>query len=587
VAQSEKKKNYAFSRCDNERLRAELDLDRATFIPTWRDCADYTIPRRPRFFTTDNNKGDRRNQKIIDSTATYSIRTMRAGMMSGVTSPARQWFRLATPNPELNSFGDVKAWLHEVTQRMSSIFLSSNLYNVLPVLYADLSVFATAPMMIEKDKEKVVRFKSFPVGSYWIAQDKNGTVNTFFREFRMTVAQLIEQFGRPNDEKEIDWSIFSDQVKNLWDNKNHQAWIEVCHVIRPNPEYDSQKVFSKYKKFASCYYEKGTSTSNSGSQMSPDDDRVLGESGFNYFPILCPRWEVTGEDVYGTSCPAIDAIGDIKQLQIMKKRLGQAIEKMVNPPMVGSLAMRGQKTSILPGDVSYVDEREGMKGFRPAHEVNLRVGELTQEINEIKNTIKRAFYEDLFLMLSQTDRRDITAREVDERHEEKLLALGPVLQQLDQDLLDPLIDVTFQIMIEENLLPEPPEQLQGVALRVEYISIMAQAQKMVGVSSLERLFSFAGQVAAYDPSVLDKLNSPHGLEVYADQISTPPGVIRTDEEAQAIAQARAKQQQMMAQQEAMANMGKTARDLSSADMSGDNALNRLSQAGQPSPDSVL
>ena len=47
-------------------LKAELDNERSSFIPHWRDLGEYIFPRRPRFHTHDINKGDKRNQKIID-----------------------------------------------------------------------------------------------------------------------------------------------------------------------------------------------------------------------------------------------------------------------------------------------------------------------------------------------------------------------------------------------------------------------------------------------------------------------------------------------------------------------------------------
>ena len=174
-----------------------------------------------------------------------------------------------------------------------------------------------------------------------------------------------------------------------------------------------------------------------------DPNKILRKSGFDIFPVVAPRWEITGEDVYGTMCPGMVAIGDVKMLQTLQKRKSQAIEKIINPPMIGPAALKSVKTSILPGDITYSDEREGRAGFRPIHEINFPVGDVSNDIREVQFMIRRAFYEDLFLMLATSDRRQITATEIDERKEEKLIALGPVLEQLNQDLLDPLIDITF------------------------------------------------------------------------------------------------------------------------------------------------
>jgi hypothetical protein len=564
-----------------------LELERSTFISHWRELGENILPRRPRFLVTDTNKGDRRNQKIINSTASLAARTLRSGMMGGITSPARPWFKLSTADEDLADFNPVKAWLYDVSNRMSTVFLRSNLYNMLPVVYGDLGVFSTAPMSIEEDFKNVIRCQSFPVGSYVIAKDYAGRINTFGRTFRLTVRQLVEQFGIINDKSNrVDWSNISEHAKDLYERGNYEAWIEVRHLISPNPAFDSKKSQSKFKKFRSVYFERGTSSSSAAANYMSDGDTVLRESGYDYFPILCPRWEVTGEDVYGTDCPGMSALGDIKALQLYERKKAQAIEKMINPAMVAPASMKGQRNSILPGDITFMPEGRGQDEFRPAHNVNLDVNHVIGAVREHEDRIKRCFYEDLFLMLADSDRRQITATEIDERKEEKLLALGPVLEQVNQDLLDPLIDNTFDMMMKKNLLPKPPPELQGQPLRVEYVSVMAQAQKMIGLSSVDHFNQFVGQMSQISPDVRTKINFDEVVNVYGNLTGIPPKIIRSDEDAQAM---RAQQQQAQAQaQQAQvaAQQAQSARNLSLAKTDEPSALTQLmeqSQAGQLAP----
>ena len=573
---------YNFTKREQlEILRQQLLNERSSFMTHYRELGDYIMPRRPRFDLSDTNKGDKRNQKIIDCTATLALRTLRSGMMSGITSPARPWFRLTTEDPDMAESGQIKEWLHVVGQRMNAIFLKSNLYNVLPIIYGDIGAFATSCLYMEEDFNEVVRFYPFPTGSFMIANNEFLKVDVFMREFRMTVRQLVNKFGMmPNGE--IDWEKFSTQVRSLYDQKHLEAWIDVVHTIQPNPDHQQGMAHSKYKKYTSCYYERGYSgTAGSSFYNSVDERRFLSEKGYDNFPILAPRWELTGEDSYGTDCPGMTALGDIKALQTMQKRKSQAIDKMVNPPMVGPSALKTTKTSILPGDLTYSDEREGTKGFRPIYQVDPRILEVRQDIAEHQERIRRAFYEDLFLMLASSDRREITAREIDERHEEKLLALGPVLEQLNQDLLDPLIDNTFAIMLKQGLIPEAPEELQGMELKVEYISIMAQAQKLVGLSGLERFTGFVGQLVqvTQDPSHLDKVDIDQLIDVYGDGASVPPKVIRSDE---AVAQIKADRQQQQQQQQmaeraaqVVPAMADSAKKLSETQTEGGSALDQL------------
>lgn len=568
-------------------LRSQLDIERSSFIQHWRDLGDYILPRRARFLLTDNNRGDRRNQKIIDSTATLSARTLRSGMMSGVTSPARPWFRLSTPDPSLADFGPVKDWLYIVSQRMATVFLRSNIYNVLPILYGDMGTFATGAISIEEDMDDVLRCYPFAIGSYMIAQNSKLQVDTFHRDFRMTVRQLVEKFGERDERTgKPNWGAFSLHVRNLWDKSEYQAWIDVRHTIQPNDQFNPRKLESKFKRFESCYYEAGSSSVGSNYFNTENNEVYLREKGYDYFPVLCPRWEITGEDVYGTSCPGMDALGDIKQLQTGERRSAQAIEKMVNPPLSGPTSLRNQKVSHLPGDITYIDTREGQHGLRPIHEVKASINELENKQGQVRDRIRRAFFEDLFLMLSESDRRQITAREIEERHEEKLLALGPVLEQLNQDLLDPLIDITFDMMNRQGHIPPPPQEIQGQALRIEYLSIMAQSQKLVGIQGVERFAGFVGQLQATHPEAGDKVDVDQMIEAYGDMTSVPPGIVRAQDQVDQIRQSR--QQAAAAQQQAatIQQGAQAAKSLSQADLSGDNALTHLmeqAQAGQVVP----
>lgn len=562
-------------------MRGELEAERSSFLTHWRDISDFMLPRRSRFYTTDVNKGDRRNQKIIDSTATMSLRTLRSGMMGGVTSPARPWFRLTTNDQALAEYKPVQEWLYTVTQIMSNSFLRSNLYNSLPILYGDMGGFGTAAMLIEEDADDVLRTYPFPIGSYMIANDEKLKVNVFFREFRLTVRQLVQKFGKIQENGKPDWSVFSNYIKNLWDGGKYETWVEVCHVIRPNKNFNPTKLSSKYKKFESCYYERGyIGGSTDSNYLSNEPERYLRESGYDLFPVIAPRWEVTGEDVYGTDCPGMTALGDVKQLQTEQKRKAQAIEKMVNPPMTGPTSLKNAKASILPGDITFTDEREGQKGFRPAHEIDFRIKELMEDIQDVRRNIQRAFFEDLFLMLAQSDRREITAREIDERHEEKLLALGPVLEQLNQDALDPLIDISFHFHLKQGRLPPIPEELKGQDLKIEYISTMAQAQKLVGIGGLERFANFAATMIKLsgDPSVADKVNFDEMLDEHGTASGVPPKVIRSDEEVAAMRQQR--QQAAEAQQKmAMAEQAsKAAKNLGTVKTDEPNAATALAGA---------
>lgn len=561
-------------------LQASLNTEHNTFLSHYRDLTENITPRRGRFLVTDSNKGDRRNKNIIDSTATMAARTLRAGMMGGITSPARDWKRLSTASPELAEDGDVKTWLHTVNQRMSTVFLKSNLYNVLPIIYGDIGVYGTAAMLIEEDFDDTLRCYAFPVGSYRLFLNSKGQVRGFLREFQLTVRQLIDKFGERNKDGSIDFSNISSSSKMLYERNNLDAWVTVVHIIHPSEDYDMDKFESK--PYTSAYYEKPMQKAKARTQTDEDGNKFLRLKGYGYFPILAPRWEVTAEDVYATSCPGMVALGDIKSLQLMVKRRAMLVDKITNPPLQGPGSLRQTRVSQLPGDMNYVNPRgAGDQGIKPLYEIKPTVfAPLDTEIQVVQQRIQRAFYEDLFLMLANIDRKQITAREVDERHEEKLLALGPVLEQLNQDLLDPLIDIAFILMERQGMIPEAPEIFEDEPIKVEYISIMHQAQKFAGLTIVERFAGFTADMAAVQPNVLDKVDTDQLIDEYGLVIGIPPKVVRSDDDVAEMRDERNRAAAAEQEANAMEQASKSMKDMAASSTGEDNVLTELAKQNQ-------
>lgn len=506
----------------------QLETERNSFEPHWRDLSDFINPRGSRFLTSDVNRGDRRNTKIVDPTASMANRTLSSGMMSGITSPARPWFRLATPDPAMMNYGPVKQWLEVVQNRMNDMFNKSNLYQSLPIIYSSLGTFGTAAMAVLEDNEDIIRTYPFPLGSFYIANSPRLSVDTTYRKFSMTVRQLVMEFG-------IDK--VSSSVKGMFESGTYEKWIDVVHAVYPNMDRDTGKLDAKNKLVKSVYYEEGG-----------DSDKVLRESGFDDFPILAPRWEVNGEDVYGSSCPGMLALGQVKALQLEQRRKSQLIDKATNPPMVGPSSLKNQRVSLLPGDITYIDQMGQQDGFKPAYLVNPNTADLLADIQDTRSIINSSYFVDLFMMLQNVNTRSMPVEAVIEMKEEKLLMLGPVLERLNDEFLDPLIDRAFSIMLSKNLLPQPPDVMQGMPLRIEYISVMAQAQKSIGLGSLERFVSFVGGLAQAKPEALDKINVDQAIDSYADMSGVSPTVVVPAEDVQQI---REQRQQQIQQQQAM------------------------------------
>ncbi len=537
-----------------KRRLGHLKNDRSSWEPHWRELADHFAPRTGNWNNTEaSDRGRKKNQTIVNNAPLIAARTLSSGMMAGLTSPARPWFRLTTPDPSLAEFGPVKEWLYVVETRMREVYAKSNLYRVLPTTYAEIGVFGTHSSLCLEDDEDLIRMQPWEIGTYWLAQDARLRVDTGYREIKMTVRQLVQEFGIEN---------CSTRVQAMFRNGQWEQWIDVYQAIEPNDERLAGKAGPRGMSIRSVYWEKGG-----------DKDKLLSERGFREQALLAPRWIAQGNNAYGDS-PAMDCLGDAKGLQFEERRKAQTLDKLVDPPMTAPTSLKNQRVSLLPGDVTYVDITGDRGGFRPAYEIRPDIQNQSQSIRDIVERINTGLYADLFLMLSMSDRRQITAREIEERHEEKLLQLGPVLERLNDELLDPLIDRTFAIMVRrsepywrgmvdgEPILPPPPEELRGVDLKVEYISILAQAQKMVGIQATDRLIMFAGQLAAAsgDPTVFDKIDKDQAIDEYAEMLGVSPRIVVPDDTVTQVRQDRMQQQQAAQ----MAQMGPALKDVTGA-----------------------
>jgi len=531
-----------------------MKLERSSFESHWKDLTDNLLPRSGRYFLEDRNSGLRRNLAIYDSTATRALNVLAAGMMSGMSSPSRKWFDLELSNPKLNDDPDVKIWLEESVEIIQEVFARSNVYRVLHGLYEELATFGTACAMLFEDKNDIIRLYPQTAGEYYIAQNNRYVVDTVYREFQMQIGPMGQEFGRGK---------LSRASQDLWDKGHLDEWVTVIHAVQPRKNLDPQKRDSKNMPWESVFIE-----------TQAEEGGFLRESGFAQFPALVPRWIVRGGDVYGSDCPGMTSLGDIKQLQDNQLKKAKGIDYMTDPPLQVPTALRGSE-DVLPGGISYYDPNAPTGGIRTAYEVQLNLQHLLEDINDVRNRINGAFFVDLFQMMALSDRRQITAREVDERSAEKLLVLGPTLERNQNELLGPLIDQTFFILQKNELLPPPPEAIINQDLQIKYVSMLAQAQRAVGLESLDALVSRVGNMAQFRPDALDKLDSDRIVDEYAEVLGTPVEMVVSTAKARQVRQAKAEQMKALQQQQAIPEIANTAKTLSETETSDGTALDTL------------
>lgn len=530
-----------------ERRRQTLEQERESFIYHWKDLSQYLQPRRGRFETSDRNKGTKRHQFIINSKGTQALRVARAGMMAGAMSPTRPWFDFEPPDPDMMEFQPVKVWIRKVVSLIQAILTSSNFYNMTPGMLSDLLLFGTGCMSHVDDFQDVARFYTHPAGSYMVSQDDRYVINTIVREYEMTVEQLVSKFGLRN---------VSTNVRQLYDKGEYDHWYPVVHFVEPNPEFDPTRAQARFKLFSSAYYEPG----------NVDKDQFLQRSGFDEFPAYVPRWEVTGEDVYGTDCPGMTALGDVRALQVQERRKAQGIDKQVNPPLHGPTSLRNVPVANLPGGLTvYDDGGDAGRGLRPIYQVQPQLRDMMLDLQARERRIEQAFFNDLFLAITtQEGIQPKNELELMHRNQERLLQIGPVMEHLQGSFQRLVVERVFNQAVRANILPSAPPELQGQELEIKFISTLALAQRAAATGSVERLFTFGAQFAGVWPELRDKLDPDQAIDEYAHAVGAPPRVVVPDD---VVANVRAARQQQIEQAQALeqAQMaGNTAKMLSDA-----------------------
>lgn len=520
------------------RWRALLDR-RSPWDSAWQSLAEHFLPTRCRLGPEDENR-PLLNKRLVDATGILAMRTLAAGLHGGMTSPARQWFRLSLDDTDLADSRAGQLYLDEVERRMRVVFQRSNFYNAMHTLYAELGTFGTAFVFELADPRHGFRFLPLCAGEYALDTDAARRVDTVFRRSSMSLRQIEEAFG-PH--------VLPDSLRQAARRTPDQRQT-VIHAVFPRRGRRPGLLTAAAMPVASVYWLEGRE-----GNATP-----LRVSGFCDFPGFGPRWDVAGNEVYGRS-PAMDALPDCRMLQQMGITTLKAIHKAVDPPMSVSAGLRSVGLDLTPGGINYVDSLPGQnpQAATPLLQLKPELAQSRQAMQAVQEQIRAGLYNDLFRLILE-GRSKVTASEIAAREEEKMVLIGPVLERLHDELFIPLIDRTFSLMQRLDMLPPCPPELVGRRLKVEFVSLLAQAQKLVGSGATDQYLSLTLRAAAAWPEALDSLDVDNMLDTYARNLGLPVSITRSRQEREQLRQARAEaqqQQSLLKQLEQAAELGKT------------------------------
>ena len=504
-----------------QKRKQELEEIFNVIKPDLQELSDYFLPRSTQFLVRNIRKPIAKSKKIIDSTPLIALRNFSSGMMSGATSPTTRWFKTTfDDNDEKNNFY-LKKWCHKQEELTRKILYSSNFYQCLPEIYKQLGVFGFSALGLESDYENVVNFRILPIGSYYYAKNSQGIVDTFCRVYSETAKNIYENYGQNCPD------VIKEAVKN-----NPYKLFEVMHYVEKNKYYKEKRLSSQFAKYVSVVILSGK-------------NEFLSIKGFDKFPYVVFESGFTSDFDYPQDSPGICALADVKQLMTMVKEYAKAVKKIVCPAYKGPASLKNKKLADVPG--AYIEEDENGRGISPVYEVNPRILELKEEKDELKQTIKEHFYNDLFAMILSTAERGRTATEVNELKEEKMVLLSPLLEQIHNSLKQILFWI-YDEEIKTGILEPLNNKYSNSKFQIEFVSTLAQAQKVANISSMERFTTFVSNIAnSIDPILKQKLNAEKIIEDYATYANISPSQLVSKTEMDKIRKENLKNQNQQSQ----------------------------------------
>ena len=503
-----------------------LKSNRQNWESHWQEVADYMQPRKADV-TKTRSKGDKRTELIFDSSPLQAVELLASSLHGMLTNPSTTWFSLRFKGGDFEDNDEAKAWLEDATEVMYTAFNKSNFQQEIFELYHDLITFGTAAMFIEEDEEDTLKFSTRHINEMYISENDKGRIDTIFRKFRLTARAAIQKFG----------ANVSDNIVTV-NRKDPYEEIEILHAIYPRSDFDPKKQDKANMPFESVYLEAGT-----GDELSV--------SGFKEFPFVVPRYLKASHEIYGRS-PAMTALPDVKMLNEMSKTTIKSAQKQVDPPLLVPDDGFILPVRTVPGGLNFY--RAGTRDRIETLNIgaNTPLGLNMEE--QRRDSIRNAFYVN---QLQMQNGPQMTATEVIQRNEEKMRLLGPVLGRLQSELLKPLIDRAFAIILRKNMFRPAPEELSGQDIEIEYVSPLAKAQKSNELQSIMRGIEILGSLANVAP-VFDHVNMDKLVKHLMDVVGVPQKVLKSESEVQATREEKQQQEQeaqQMAQMQQVAQAG--------------------------------
>lgn len=496
----------------------------------FQDLAKFCLPRKA-YITQKKTKGESLAlSDIYDSTAIRALKIMAAGFHSNLTNPSSKWFGMQAQDLNLMNDHAVKIWFKTVEDKMFATLNATNFDTTLQEFYIDAGCFGTGIVYVEEDIADKVRYSLMPIEQISMEEDTQGRVNRVYRKFQYTAQQAFDLWGENAGEA---------VAKAMAKTEDQQKMIDFIHYVGPRDKRQAGKEDAKNMPFESIWGE-------------VSKQEKISEGGFMEFPYAVGRFWKDPNDALGYS-PCMDILPDAKMLNNVKKTMIRAAQKIVDPPV--SMPSKGYEMplNMNPAAVNYRDPKQDGSGIEPIMtKGNVPLGfELAERVAE---DIEKGLFVPLFQAFSQLNKQ-MTVPEVQRRIAENMVLLGPVIGRFTQELLEPILIRTFNILNRNKEIPAPPEVLAGQGYEITYLGELAKAQRSSEITNIQRFIGDVGSIAQAIPEVLDNIDIDKTVRIISDVRGVNPEILR---DMDTVLETRAQRQKALEQQAMMEQVEKGA-----------------------------
>lgn len=543
------------------RRNDSLKSKRSTWDTLWQSIADYVQPRKSQITTKKTEGVEGYTDEIYDTTATEANDTLGAGQLAYLTPANDVWMKFEAPEAMKEAIGFAgKAWYAKCTEIIHKERARSNFYTEVHEFYLDRGGFGTALLHCEEGKQTTFNYANKEVGSFSIAENEEGLVDTIFCEMTLTARQAKQKFGEENLGEKVLKAIRSDKPEDL-DREFTFIWAVFPREDLKEGEKqtamtrDPNRMDGQNKAVASIY-------------VCLEDRKVVRNAGYDEMPTMVSRFLKWGKQPYGYS-PSIRALPTIKQVNFIEKMMDVLGETAAFPRVLIPEGLDGE-VDLRSGGVTIFDPNQ--PNAMPKEWATQGRYDIGKDRVEVKRKmIERAYHNDLFRMFADLD-KTITAYEAMQRAAEKLVQFSPTFARMQTEVFNPLGRREFSIAFRAGILPEPPPEVYvptpaGYALampEVVCVSRIALAIKALQNRAFLEFVQLIGPLLQIDPSVMDNFDLDKCVRGIAENVALPPEWQRSEEDVAALRQQRAEAQQRAQQIAEAQGVGKAAKDLSAA-----------------------